>query len=440
MVHHCPHSRHTRTLTMLKGMLLVMCIPGFIFGQYKNSPGFAKISGGYGFSMPAFHNTTLDGPWSGIHFRNKWFEASYFTGTAEYERDALPDTTADGGILSIGWNNPVPFLRFGTRELGVRGFLIQPIIGVHYSRYGLGGGASAISLSPGITFQFPYGLVDVRFNAGYTLATEKGHEATQNIEGVMIIPEISLQLDGLYDLWNPNIIKTGRSRTMTQTSTTIITRESDDFSSDVKPFWAISPRMMTGIGLSRGTGIGGIGFSGRAGALMADASMDFGSLTVTTPEFPDEYNISVSEDQLNGQVFSSRLFLGAGISPTYLFKAVFRPGSLSKVEGAKLTPMFRNYLGVRFGYSLIGEVKFDRTDASDELDAIYQNHPDLDTKYDAREMEAGTLFSLFYTVELGSISLSWELAVSPSSLLASQQTVGLTYLLPYKRLIQFYTQ
>ncbi len=441
MVNHCTLNRHGNKIHVWKMIAIILVfLPLILSAQYKNSPGFAKISGGYGLSVPAFKNTTLDGPWTGIHFRYKWFETSYFTGAAEYERDELPDTTADGGIFSVGWNIPVSYLKFGNRELGVWGILIQPIIGIHYSMYTLGGSASAASLSPGLTFQFPYVIVDARMNMGYTFTTDKGHEAAKNVEGFMLTPEITFQLDGLFDLWNPKIVKTGRSSTTSRSGTYIITRTSDDFSSDVRPFWAITPRMLTGIGPCIGTGIGGIGFSGRAGALMADASIDFGSLTVLTKEFPEEYNINTSEEQFNGQVFASRFFIGAGFSPIYLFKAVFRPRSLSKVEGAKLTPMFRNYLGVRFGYSLVGDVKFDRSEAGDELDVIYQNHPDLEKVYDAREMEAGVLFSLFYTIELASISLSWEVAVSPSAALASQQTFGLTYLLPYKRLMKFYKQ
>jgi len=432
-------ARHAR---MLRVAAFILFLSTLAFGQYKKSPGFAKLSCGYGYSYPIFSGTKLDAPWGGFHFRNTWFEAGFFSGEGTYERESLADTTGKGAILALGWNMPLPFFTYGTRYLGVKGFLIQPIVGVHYNVIAFGGGiAHAVNFSPGITFQFPYVLLDARMNIAYAFGGKQETASSKEIKGLIFYPQLTLQLDGLVDLWNPKTVKTGRHSGNLGTSTsyggwTFSRRSSfevDWFSSDVRPFWALSPR----ISMGTGTTIAGIGLSGRAGALMADASVDFGSFLVHSPTSA-EMGVSVDDEQFNGSISGSRFMLSVGISPVYLFKSVFMSTTMSKIEGAKLTPMFRTYMGLRFGYGLLGDVAFDRPGAEDELAAIYNNNPQLDEKYDARKITSGGMFAVFATIEWGSISVFFEAASGKSMTLASQQTVGISYLLPLGRLLKLY--
>ena len=420
---------------------LIIGLSSVLNAQYSDSPGFARWSAGYSIILPSYNDVTVDEAMTGIHFRVRNFELSSNAGMVTLQREGQSDTSGTSSAFNIGWNTPLSFWSMGERNRGINGYLIQPIVGVHLGTQKLLDAASfSFQLSPGIHVQGPYGLVDLRLNMAYNFGGDEELDGYESLSGLKIGPAISFELDGLYEIWDPETIITG---TTTHNTDVVgggyISHTLDRYSSNVGPFWAVSPTISMGRKSAEGSFLAGIGVSGRLGAFMGDVMLDFGSLSFADAQYPDDFAGTVVEGQFAGSVGATRAMLRVGLDPVYFTQAVLFPKSLSNIEGLWHTKMVRTYIGVKYGKVLTGDVEFESETAAQDLVALFTDNPSLEAtpQSDPRLIEGGTALGAFATIEVGSIAFNWEITGNIENLgVAGHSTTSIIYLLPLSRILK----
>jgi len=160
--------------------------------QYELTPRCSKFSIG-----PSFITSTKNNDVQtqiSIRYKSVHKEISFAQWTANATFDEL-DTIVNHNRFTVGYFTPLNFFSLGKRELDIKGFLLQPVMGAGYvNSYKKHG----IYAAPAMQFQFPYGLVEARLNVDYLFG-----------RGLDVLPEVSLQLDALRSLLNPTRVKTG---------------------------------------------------------------------------------------------------------------------------------------------------------------------------------------------------------------------------------------
>ena len=165
----------------------------------KAQSNYTRTCAGFNYVMPRLGNGYTTDPWKGVHVRNKFIELGYFAGRV----DGPVDTNMLARDMYLGLNLPIPYLGFGKREYGIKGFLFSPYLAVDLCRVGVGErkGSWGITAAPGVSLQLPYILLDFRLNTivGFDNVTSFKKEK------YIIAPTLGLHFDGLWDVMDPKI-------------------------------------------------------------------------------------------------------------------------------------------------------------------------------------------------------------------------------------------
>lgn len=418
---------------------------------YKNTQGFAKISAGVGIMTPLTNSDYSAKNFQGFHLRGNMFEMSYFAGETSLNDISVEDSVYASTYYSLGLNIPIPKPKLGNRIAGIKGFLIQPIVGLHYggSRM-MGVKTNHINLSPGFTFQIPYALVDIRLNTAYRWS--KGNYTHNNlIEGVCFTPTITFEFDGLDAIWDSKIVKTGKHTSNYKSSTYIgggyslvstSSRTTDFYMSDVGPFFAIKPYYESGqfVGNKKLKAYG-LSFAGRYGAMMFDAGFDFGGYKLPEPggnDFGGDIAENIPEDT-EGKVNAFDSYIKLGLDPLSLIQMVFFGTTQAKAKKGH-TKNLRFYTGLGVGYMMAGEAKFlNPQKANNSLNAFFNSNPDLERNVttDPSIIESSMSLTAFFQAELASISVFWQFKGGKAGM---RNSFGVAYIIPYNRVIKKYKE
>jgi len=436
---------------------LVLILIGLLFPQsiypqlYKKAEGFAKISAGVGMMMPVTRAEYSAKKFQGAHLRINMFEMSYFAGESYLNNSNTEDSVYASINYNIGLNIPIPKPKIGKRIAGIKGILIQPIVGLHFGGGSiLGVKTNHINLSPGFTFQIPYALVDVRLNTAYRWS--KG-DYTHNslVEGICFTPSITFEFDGLDAIWDSKIVKTGKFTSSYRSSTSIgggwsivstTGRTSDFYMSDVRPFFALKPYYEIGqiVGSQRLKAFG-LSFAGRYGAMMFDAGFDFGGYELHEPGgngFDGEISESVLHDT-KGKANALDSYIKLGLDPLSLIQMTFF--GTTQAEAKKgLTKNLRLYGGLGVGYMMAGKATFiNPQKAASSLDNFFAANPDLERNVDTDPsmIESSMSLTVFFQVELASISVFWQMK---GGKVGMRNSFGVAYIIPYNRVIKKYKE
>ncbi len=137
----------------------------------------------------------------------------------------------------------------------------------------------------------------------YNFGGDEEIDGYESINGFKIVPALSFELDGLYEIWDPETIVTGTTTHKTDVvGGGYISHTLDRYSSNVGPFWAVSPTISMGSKSAEGSFFAGAGVSGRLGALMGDFMLDFGSISFADAVYPDDFTGTVMEGQFAGSL------------------------------------------------------------------------------------------------------------------------------------------
>jgi hypothetical protein len=179
----------------------------WFWSPYAATPGYAPITVGAGVAMPLL-GWNKPRPGLAVHLRNKAFEAGFSS-----FRDTDPDTGEETGYARLwaGYNNPLAFWQIGERFWGISGWMIAPI-------YSLGAGVSNFGFSfhggAGLTLQIPFAIADIRLMAEVPLGNDGLETAFQREQqGFGLYPQATFELDGLYELLDPELKSIGTIET-----------------------------------------------------------------------------------------------------------------------------------------------------------------------------------------------------------------------------------
>lgn len=158
---------------------------------------YTRVAAGYNVSKPYFKNVIgKNNLWQGFNVRTNIYEYGFSRG-----KMGIPeDTIFHGYNWYMGANVPIKQLKFGNREYGIRGFLAQPFIAGYFGGLGLQNKhVFQFTVSPGMSIQLPYFLVDFKLNTVIPLNADKFH----GLKHIIFMPSVSFQLDALWDVMDP---------------------------------------------------------------------------------------------------------------------------------------------------------------------------------------------------------------------------------------------
>ncbi|MBS1653158.1 MAG: hypothetical protein JSU07_14220 [Bacteroidetes bacterium] len=413
-------------------------------------------------------------------YRSYWYHDSYFIlGVGQgkaLQKSAYYSNSFDTisySDFSIGANFNFKKLNIGRRLWDINGAMLTPLLGVAANNLTYNSNSYwGLKIIPAISFQLPYLALEARLNIDYR------PNATGNLKTTSFYPEIGIRLDGLYNVFDPELVLNGHyeGSEIRKTESYYTMYEKDPYDSrntvevrvhetkywqenynfdayarNVGPFVAIGPRFtfnnLAYCGASR---MYGIGYYARMPMFGADAFADYGKLGFAS-SFKTTQSISnaapgVAESDLNKKDFkftgtysATRLGLRVGIDLIEaLMKAKYRYHSSD--AGTNATKFTRLQVGFGGGYTFINNTTFDKSYATHYKDSlISSNYQYLNSAYnDARYSENTSFITWFASLEVGAVQLSWEWYRYKYAPLANCHTFTLAYMLPYNRLAKKY--
>lgn len=457
---------------MLLAILLTLQA-GKAGAQFKKTRGYASVAGGVSLSFPQFGaHYQSQNPWFGAIVRNRFLEFQLDLGQAH---SLELDSTLDGSRIYVGFHLPALAKKSkGYRPFGLKGYMAQALIAGGYGRRSIGDrSASFLQLSPGLSFQIPYVIFDLRMRGLYVLQ----ENAIKGYRGFRFEPEMSVQFDGLLELFSPQLVKGGTGvlpeysqvwkergsyydRYGNRVSVGYYKQEITGWNSytayanDVKPFTAlgINYRFAPSTYYRPATYYSGLSFSGRAGYFAFDLSALFGRqgfassfaspLRTAAPaeEEADAYNDEEDFDQLDARFRSSvSMFqpeLRVGFDVVRMLVGLLMPRGYGHSNITWATRFLRFHAGIGASYAMpVWSVAYEEEDAARELDDWLATNEYHNNPYNnARESRPDWAFSAYGTLELGALAFSWHRNFFSGAPLANGRYYTVTYLLPVWRI------
>ena len=435
--------------------------------------GYARVGVGVNVAQPLLQlpgNNRPASTWLGVHYRTNWIEMGYLAGRANASGLAR-DSAVRGSQVYLGASFPIGAWGIGHRERGTRGMLLMPTVSAGGALVYMGATkATQMYVAPGLSLQLPYVLVELRANTAYTFGKDDDELGPQ-LGGLTFQPQLSLQFDGLWDVFAPKRAYDGHaSGTNTYTNKTLVSSNSthdtyrvttttspydfDMYVTGGDAFSAIVPRATTSFASdSRGTTLlGGLGISGRASAFSYDAFAEYGQLGVngawsiapkSGTETPRDGEPNLSETRFGGSRPGGRVLVRGGIDLIYLLQS-FAFHSNGGGEGA--TKFVRIIGGWGPGYSFVnGPLTVRQPEQEAALNRQFAGRPGprgttlpselVQNEFsDPRLGRAGYCYQWFAQMEVGVASISVEANRYRNNPLANANTITLSYLFPYSLL------
>ena len=429
--------------------------------------GYARVGVGINVAQPLLQlpgGNRAANAWTGIHYRTNWVEMGYLAGRYNATGEALAPTES-GAQYYIGGSFPIGAWGLGRRD-GTKGMLLMPTLagGLGYFKMAETTG-SQYYLAPALSLQLPYVLIDLRAKTVFT--NEKATPAGQDLGGFSFQPQLSLQFDGLWDVFAPrksydghaNGVNTTTTRTLVSSdaysdtyrvSTKSTPYDFDMFVMGGDAFTAIVPHVSTGFATeNRGrTLLAGLGVSGRASAFSYDGFVEYGQLgvngtwtvapTAAAPAPRKEGEPDQNNPRFGGSRPSGRVLLRGGIDLMLLLQSM---AFHSDGGGEGATKFFRVTGGWGPGYNVLpGNYTFLRPEAAAELESRFAPTPGgsndvLRNEFSDPRLGRGGYCNQWYAqVEIGVASLSVEANRYRNNPLANSNTISLRYLFPYSLL------
>lgn len=418
---------------LFSGFLLLL-----INGRAQNE--YAAVTGGMLFSSPTFKNGYQAENWKGIYSRSHFLEFGFTFG--EVNKDSLHPIV--GNNFFVGANIPLTNLKLGHRHHGVRGILVQPFLGLDLGRTKVDQYKSwNLVAAPGLSIQMPFFVIDFRLNSQLNFRV-KDNSALPRLA---FTPMVSLQLDALYDVFDPNIqfdrteyrtrvtdyttIEQLEDKIIKTTTTTYEHYSVDVYVSDVQPFRYFGPRFIQRDPQFAGkTMLFGLGYGIRKASFGIDFIVDGGKLGHASsyekaPTFSDPNNVGkINKDD-------SR-YIGDMSCVRGLARILF---DLNASE-TRATQFSRVMAGIGMGYAYLWNQRYYNTDNLKDLDAYLASDKEIfsTSAIDARKSKSGVFLHTALIYERGAISLGYEFNLNVNAELTRVNTFSIGYLIPYKRL------
>lgn len=404
--------------------------------QYYRAPGCSQYSIG-----PSFISSTkINQVQKHISIRyksvHKEISFSQWTGNATFNEQ---DTIENHNRMTVGYFTPLHFFSRGKRELDIKGFLLQPVLGTGYVRSYK---AHGIYASPAMQFQFPYGLVEARLNVDYLFG-----------RGIDVLPEVSVQLDALRNLLNPTKVKTGYNEHTSSYVTplgggwyevTSFYSKSDFYLQDIGPLFGVTPRV--GIAgakwATKNYKTYGVGLTGRLSFFGIDVHADRGKSRLGVVKNVNDLNGQVSahfdNDQVQGFVNTTEFTAEGCFNLAGLFLSIFKKQTIMHMKNTT-TPLNRWNFHLGYTYFVPGKVEYqDSETARTYTDKFFTDRPEIDRNAinDPLQHEAGWGVSYGMSYEMGSIGFRINNKLTKT--MGSSSTIDIYYILPVRRMAKAY--
>lgn len=447
-----------------------------VFGQFNKTNGYAQVTGGLLMERPKFGDFyERQGAWSGAVIRNRWFEIQV-TGGEYFDVEA--ETTKSGNRTYMGMHLPVLHkYAKGFRPMGMKGHLIQAFFAGGYSSFRLNENTGTLHLSPGISFQLPYVLAEFRINVAYVI----NENEIKGFHGLNIYPSLSFQLDGLLELFNPELVEGGTgilpqySNVWHEYDKYYDSKSGDTYSvgyykneitgwstytayaNDVKPFFALTPYTKFGVNSSsrNRSNVSGLGFGGRFGMFALDLLAGIGKQTCAsgfqTPALSAHadsidlgyYNSEENFLPFKGYNAQSTCFqpeLRIGVDFFRMVVGLLFPRGYGHADIQNATRFFRFHAGISGGYSIpIGSIKLQNQNNQLEFDEYLSSTGSPANHFnDARQSTTGFVVSSYGSVELGALGFTWMRSFYENAPLANGRYYMASYHMPIFRMAKAY--
>ena len=408
------------------------------WNRFEVNPGFSKYAIGPALSQPILGWDEYDEIF-GLKYRSGHLEAGglWWKGVSD------GDTTAShSNRFHAGYFTPINKFKLGRRYMDVKGFLVQPVLGLGVCRTQKSFGGY---ISPGIHFQLPFVVASARLNTEYTFG-----------QGFNFFPEISLQLDALRTLLDPNLVKTGTNTHKTTTAqplgggyylvkTTVSTN--GVYVKDIGPFWGITPRY----GFFNPAWAGnkdltvnsyGVALTGRINFLGADIRVDRSQMIPGVTPNVNALDPTISKHfdntQVAGRINSTEITFEGTINLVGLVLQVIKPSNYQHM-GMKTTPLnrFNFHLGLtRF---VPGKASYlNPTQAKMYTDSFFSANPDIERNAinDPLIHEGGWGVSYGISYEMGVVGFGWTNKLSKTY--GRTSFVEVYYIVPIVKVLKAY--
>lgn len=442
---------------ILSTLLLFLLSPIFLSAQIQNgflSPGYASTGVGLGKYFPGFKKAVDTKAWTAFSLKSRLLEVEYAWGDFTYGEIGTEDYVSDGGtLMNLGIN--IPFHKWTPlrRKNYWTGLQVVPSLGVHYSFQTMGrtNGNNirqhGINLAPGLSFQLPAVMFDIKLNTGlYFGGNDVVKTQMDKYRGALLFsPSIGIKIDGLYEHLGGRVSKAGSYyytyKVLTDYESEVddygyrTTREyfdiyessGDKYVTVQKAFWYLSASWNKGSDLvmqysderetrNIPTGNGwGLGLGGRWKGLMADVSLERNAsfYAIRDPEFIKELEGMSKEFPLVEGYFSALEIRGkVGFDILSAIGGIVAPQrarAMKNLDGhwVKFT---RLNGGVSGGYAIPGKTKMITDEGDALLDEFFASHPDIERNYktDIQDNKTAWVIGLFLNWEMGPISFEFD--------------------------------
>ena len=411
-----------------------------LWNQYEISPGFTRyalglskgaytkgwdnVSGNLGFRYRYGHLDLGGSVWDGVH---------------------EGDTITNAYRFSAGFFTPIGALSFGRRDKGVRGMLLQPAMSLGYVRSYKKNG---LFIAPSVHLQLPCILFQARANIEYHFGG-----------GLNIYPELSVQLDALYNLLDPHKVKTGiweRYSTYALYDKTDVygTRYYDIISTysrsdhkflDMGPAWGVTPRygVMPRFLTDNPYKTYGVGVSGRINFLGADIHYDRGyfqsGVVPNVQALDGTVRSKFDNDQVSGLIPANQFSFEASANVYGVLLGIFKKQAIRGM-GLKVTPLNRFNFHLGFTYATVGKPVYDDEAAAIAYtDQFFADHPDVERNAINDPMQIGNEWGVTYgwSYEMGAVGIRSNHKLMKMS--GKSYTIEMYYILPITKIFKAYS-
>ena len=441
--------------------------------------GYSSTGVGVGKVYPAFKSEVNTNPWNNFILRNGIFEVQFAEGNYTYGQIGDENYESDKGqLFSIGAIIPLHRYRILQRKGYWRGFHVVPMMGVHYSTQVMGDvGQAGFNLAPGLSIQFPLGMIDIKLKNGFYFNNKDKMEKYRG-GGYLFTPSIGIQLDGMFERLGGSSVSAGEF----QTTWRVLESEEVEYDDDYtnfrlkttrrnysyrsssggtsrkvqKAFWYLSGAYNKGRSsllfgyddkekavrlIPDGSGWG-LSVGGRWRDFMIDLGVErnSGFYAVRDPKF-----ISELEDFASAFPLVEGEFNALEIRGKIGFDIVSAIGQIvAKRQVRKLKDLdfpwvkfMRFNVGLSGGLGLPGKTKMLTSNGEQLLDDFFTANPEVERNEltDIMQNNAAWTIGLFMNWEMGPISVGWDWHGHHE--FGWRTGVGIRYMLPLNQLKNF---
>ncbi|MGB0429816.1 MAG: hypothetical protein ACPGLV_05030 [Bacteroidia bacterium] len=406
------------------------------FNRYEINPGFSKYSIGPSWSVPTRGWQSVEQNFGvKLHSKHKELGVQFYKGNNNFDEK---DTSIWTNRLHIGYFTPLNF-SFGKRYLDVKGYLLQPAIGLGYTYSAQSHG---LYMAPSFHIQVPFGLIEAQAHMEYTLK-----------HGFIAYPEISVRLDALRTLLDPKLVKTGEFQTSLTTASPVgggwylvETKYTNNqvHIQDIGPFWGVTPRFgWAGNSWShKPYRTVGIGLTGRLNFLGADIHVDKGKLVTGVVPNVQALNGTVKtkfdSEKVLGLVNTTEISLEGVVNIPGLVMGLIRPNALISM-GMKTTPLNRFNFHLGYAYIVPGRVNYvNEAEATAYTNQFFADHPNIERNEINDPMQHKAMWGVTYGVsyEMGAVGIRVNNKLSKTS--GRGTTIDFYYILPVMKIKKAY--